>query len=94
MMLLCLWQTRPFLRITVVCWVSAEVKLFVIYVLEEVGKKNVFIQISRNKNVAGKQKPIPNVAHLMNNRRNTIRLNISVYTLAKLFAQACTWSGI
>lgn len=37
MMLVCLWQTRPFL--TVGCWVSAEVKLFVIYVLEEAGKK-------------------------------------------------------
>lgn len=49
MMLLCLWQTRPFLRISVVCWVSAEVKLLVIYVLDEAGKKCVHSNSTKQK---------------------------------------------
>lgn len=61
MMLLCLWQTLPFLKITVVRWVSAEVKLLEIYVLEKAGKKCV------HSNFAGKQKPIPK-RHIFNER--------------------------
>lgn len=57
MMLLCLWQTQPFLRITVVYWVCAEVKLLVIYVLQEAGKKMCSFEFRKTKMLPESKSP-------------------------------------